>query len=123
MAARALKGADLCRPCERQQLSRVQIPAGVQAPNSIPKCGYIEDAQLLKSTVAGEVVDVAIGKRKGKRCILVFFGESGSGKTLQSQLAPALKLLRNNSCIVRVFSKTIDDDDPILDNIRRLHQQ
>ena len=88
----------------------------------IPKCGYIEDAQLLKSTVAGEVVDVAIGKRKGKRCIPVFYGESGSGKTLQSQLAPALKL-RNNSCIVRVFSKTIDDDDPILDNIRRLHQQ
>ncbi|CAE7211549.1 unnamed protein product [Symbiodinium sp. KB8] len=86
----------------------------------IPKCGYIEDAQLLKSTVAGEVVDVAIGMRKGKRCIPVFYGESGSGKTLQSQLAPALKL-RNNSCIVRVFSKTIDDDDPILDKIRTLH--
>ena len=76
----------------------------------------------MESTVAGEVVDVAIGARKGKRCIPVFYGESGSGKTLQSQLAPALKL-RNNSCIVRVFSKTIADDDPILDNIRSKHSQ
>ena len=34
-ATRALKGIDLSRPRERQQLSRVQIPAclGVQAPN------------------------------------------------------------------------------------------
>ncbi|CAE7257312.1 unnamed protein product [Symbiodinium sp. CCMP2456] len=88
----------------------------------IPECGYIEDAQLLTSTVGGEVVDVAIGSRKGKRCIPVFYGESGSGKTLQSQLAPALKL-GNNSCIVRVFSKTLDDDDPILENIRHEHAQ
>ena len=35
MAARALKGVNLRRPRERQQLSRVQVPAclGVQAPN------------------------------------------------------------------------------------------
>ncbi|CAE7755142.1 unnamed protein product, partial [Symbiodinium sp. KB8] len=88
----------------------------------MPESGYIEDAQLLTSTVGGEVVDVAIGSMQGKRCIPVFYGESGSGKTLQSQLAPALKL-GNNSCIVRVFSKTIDDDDPILASIRQKHAQ
>ena len=75
-------------------------------------CGYIPDAQKLG--------DVALEDGPQKRCIPVFFGESGSGKTVQALFAPAYKMLtEDNAGIVRVFACSLPDGSMHLDEVRQ----
>eukprot|EP00439_Symbiodinium_sp_Y106_P041687 s4527_g5.t1 len=75
-------------------------------------CGYIPNAQQLGN--------VSLGDGPQKRCIPVFFGESGSGKTVQALFAPAYKMLtEDKSGIVRVFACSLPDGSMHLDKVRQ----
>ncbi|CAE7842677.1 unnamed protein product [Symbiodinium necroappetens] len=79
---------------------------------SIPECGYVRNAQKLTSTT-GEEATVVDSMKDGKRSIPIFFGESGSGKSVQAMLAPALKLAENTRSTVRVFSISLQTEDSL----------